>query len=112
MIERRFERDPRASGTEKACFDAALLPETFRVGAPRPTERMIPFGRTAPELLHKLRTDRHVRSRTSPPVLRDEAGTVWWAPLVRRSALAPVGGGTTEAVCFYCRQRKDMPDGK
>ena len=63
---------------------------------------MIPFGRTAPELLHKLRTDRHVRSRTSPPVLRDDFGTVWWAPLVRRSALAPVNDGTTEAVCFRC----------
>ena len=111
-FERRFESDPRASGTEKACFDAALLPEILHVGAPRPGERMIPFGRTAPELLHKLRTDRRVRSRTSPPVFRDESGTVWWAPLVRRSAFAPLGGRTTEAVCFYCRQRKSVPDGK
>ena len=111
-LERRFERDVRASGTEKVCFDAALLPETLLVGAPRPTERMVPFGRTTAELLHKLRTDRHVRSRTSPPVLRDESGTVWWAPLVRRSALAPVGDDTTEAVCFCCRARKDPPDGK
>ena len=101
-LERRFERDMRASGTEKACFDAAGLPEILCVGAARPGERMTPFGRTTPELLHKLRTDRHIRSRTSPPVLRDERGTVWWAPLVRRSALAPVGGTTAEAVCFHC----------
>ena len=112
LIERRFERDVRAPGTDKACFDAALLPEMFRLGAARPGERMIPFGRTAPELLHKLRTDRHVRARTSPPVLRDEAGSVWWAPLVRRSALAPVGDGTDEAVCLYCRKRKDPSNGK
>ncbi len=101
-FERRFACDIAASGTGKVCFDAAALPETFRLGAPRSGERMIPFGRTAPELLHKLRTDRHVRSRTAPPVFRDAAGTVWWAPLVRRSALAPVNGATTEAVCFYC----------
>ena len=108
-LERRFECDKSASGTDKACFDAAILPPEFQIGAARPGERMIPFGRTVPELLHKLRTDRHVRARTSPPVLRDASGAVWWAPLVRRGALAPVGDETREAVCFYCFKKETRP---
>ena len=108
-FKRRFECDIAASGTDAVCFDAAALPEMFRLGAPRPGERMIPFGRISAELLHKLRTDRRVRGRTAPPVFRDEAGTVWWAPLVRRSALAPVQDATTECVCFHCFKREVRP---
>ena len=101
-LERRFEKRPDASGTECVCFDADALPEKLTVGAPRPGERMIPFGRKNAETLHKLRIDRGVRSVPPIPVLRSPDGEVWWACRVRRSAFAPLTETTGTAVCFYC----------
>ena len=105
-LERRFEARTDASGTECACFDAAGLPEILTAGAPRPGERMIPFGRNGAETLHKLRIDRGVKAVPPVPVLRDEAGGVVWACRVRRSVCAPVTGDTNRAVCFYCTPKK------
>ena len=101
-LERRFERRIDASGAECVCFDADELPEKFVVGAPRPGERMIPFGRKSAETLHKLRIDRGVKSVPPIPVLRSPAGEVWWACRVRRSVFAPVTEATDRAVCFVC----------
>jgi tRNA(Ile)-lysidine synthase len=101
-LERRFERRVDASGVECACFDAAALPGGLTVGAPRPGERMIPFGRERAENLHKLRVDRGVGAYPPLPVLRGESGEVLWACMVRRSAAAPVGDPSGEAVCFRC----------
>ena len=101
-MERRFEKRADASGLECVCFDAAELPETLVVGAPRPGERMIPFGREKSETLHKLRIDRGVGAVPPVPVLRSADGAVWWAGMVRRSAFAPVTQATGSAVCFYC----------
>ena len=101
-LERSFEHRADASGVECACFDAALLPPILTVGAPRPGERMLPFGRKTAENLHKLRIDRGVGAYPPPPVLRTDSGEVIWACLVRRSAAAPVGEPTREAVCFRC----------
>lgn len=101
-LERRFEKRIDASGTECACFDADALPDRFTVGAPRPGERMIPFGRRVAETLHKLRIDRGVKSVPPSPVLRAPDGDVWWACRVRRSVFAPVTETTGTAVCFYC----------
>ena len=101
-LERRFEKRIDASGIECACFDADALPDEFMVGAPRPGERMIPFGRIVAETLHKLRIDRGVKSVPPSPVLRAPNGDVWWACRVRRSAFAPVTEATRTAVCFYC----------
>jgi tRNA(Ile)-lysidine synthase len=101
-LERRFEKRADASGAECACFDAGELPETLVVGAPRPGERMIPFGREKSETLHKLRIDRGVGAVPPVPVLRSADGAVWWACMVRRSAFAKVAEGTRSAVCFYC----------
>ena len=101
-LERRFEAVPKASGIECACFDADELPERFVVGAPRPGERMIPFGRKEAETLHKLRIDRGVKSVPPIPVLRSASGEVWWACRVRRSAFAPMTTATRRAVCFCC----------
>ena len=106
-LERRFEARPEASGVECACFDADELPDRLVVGAPRPGERMVPFGRKSAETLHKLRIDRGVRSVPPIPVLRAPAGEVWWACRVRRSVFAPVTGDTRHAVCFYCDPRED-----
>lgn len=103
-LERRFEARPGASGIECACFDAAALPEVLHVGAPRPGERMIPFGRGTAETLHKLRTDRGVKALPPVPVLRAPNGEVLWACRVRRSALAPLTPETSRAVCFYCEK--------
>ena len=97
-MERSFEHRADASGVECACFDAALLPPILTVGAPRPGERMLPFGRKTAENLHKLRIDRGVGAYPPPPVLRTDSGEVIWACLVRRSAAAPVGEPTREAV--------------
>ena len=101
-LERRFEARPGASGLECACFDADELPEMLTVGAPRPGERMIPFGRKEAETLHKLRIDRGVKAVPPIPVVRAPAGEIWWACRVRRSTFAPVTGDTRHAVCFYC----------
>ena len=106
-LERRFEKRMDASGLECACFDAAELPETLVVGAPRPGERMIPFGREKSETLRKLRIDRGVGAVPPVPVLRSADGAVWWACRVRRSTFAPVTDTTLSAVCFYC-----APDGE
>lgn len=106
-LERRFEARPDASGIECACFDAAAVPERLTVGVPRPGERMIPFGRTTAENLHKLRIDRGVKAVPPIPVLRSPDGAVWWACRVRRSAFAPVSGDTRTAVCFYCTFKDD-----
>lgn len=105
VLSWRRGADRTLSGTDAVCFDAAALPDFWHVGAPRPGERMIPFGRSKPESLRKLRIDRRVRARCALPVLRDASGTVWWACGVRRSAGAPLVPGTTEPVCFYCRSR-------
>ena len=102
----RAGADRSLSGIEAACFDASVLPELLHVGAARPGERMIPFGRRASESLHKLRIDRKVRVRNAPPVLRDDSGTVYWACGVRRGAGAPLTPETSDAVCFYCRRRE------
>jgi len=101
-LERRFEKRPDASGVDCACFDASAVPELLTVGAPRPGERMIPFGRKRPETLHKLRIDRGVGAIPPIPVLRAFSGEVWWACRVRRSAFAPLTADTDQAVCFYC----------
>ena len=101
-LERRFESRVDASGAECACFDAAKLPDELTVGAPRSGERMIPFGRSSAENLHKLRVDRGVRAYPPTPVVRFPGGEVCWACRVRRSAAAPVAGSTAEAVCLYC----------
>lgn len=107
-LERRFESRVDASGTECACFDAAKLPEELTVGAPRPGERMIPFGRSKEENLHKLRIDRGVRAYPPSPVVRFPDGGVCWACRVRRSAAAPVDCSTAEAVCLYCFPREGL----
>ena len=104
-LERRFESRVDASGAECACFDAAKLPDELTVGAPRPGERMIPFGRAAAENLHKLRVDRGVRAYPPVPVVRFPDGEVCWTCRVRRSAAAPVTNSTAEAVCLYCFPR-------
>ncbi len=101
-LERRFESRVDASGAECACFDAAKLPDELTVGAPRSGERMIPFGRSSAENLHKLRVDRGVRAYPPTPVVRFPGGEVCWACRVRRSAAAPVAGSTAEAVCLHC----------
>ena len=101
-LERRFEKRPDASGTDCACFDAAAVPELLTVGAPRPGERMIPFGRKRAETLHKLRIDRGVGAVPPIPVVRAPSGEVWWACRVRRSPFAPLTAETDSSVCFYC----------
>ena len=108
ILERRFEKRADASGVECACFDAAELPDTLVVGAPRPGERMIPFGREKSETLHKLRIDRGVSAVPPVPVLRSADGAVWWACMVRRSAFAPVTDGAWTAVCFYCAEAGEL----
>ena len=101
-LERRFEKRLDASGTDCACFDAAVLPELLTVGAPRPGERMVPFGRKRAETLRKLRIDRGVGAVPPIPVLRAPSGEVWWTCRVRRSSFAPLTAATDSAVCFYC----------
>jgi len=101
-LERRFEVLADASGVDCACFDAPALPEVLTVGAPRPGERMIPFGRKSAETLHKLRIDRGVPAVPPVPVLRSADGSVLWMCRVRRSDFAKLTGGTASAVCFHC----------
>ncbi|MBQ6352913.1 MAG: hypothetical protein IJJ28_06590, partial [Lentisphaeria bacterium] len=107
-LERRFEYRPDASGIDCACFDAASVPKVLMVGAPRPGERMVPFGRSAAETLHKLRIDRGVRAYPPSPVLRSPTGEIYWACRVRRSALAKVTDPAAAAVCFYCQAKETI----
>ncbi len=100
--EPRFRCDyPEEAGKAElweAFFDADQLPEVLVIDGAHPGDRMIPFGRTNPESLKKLRIDRKVTEM--PPVLRTLEGEIIWAPGIRHSALVTVTEATRRIVRF------------
>ena len=111
-----FRMEVRQSGTlpapspMRAAFDAELLGETLTVGMRRTGDRMVPFGRTVPVPLRKLRCDRKLPATFAAPVLRaSENGTILWAPGIRRSASAAVTAGTREIAVFECSLQSAEP---
>lgn len=78
---------PDCSG---ALFDADRLPETLVVRAREAGDALIPFGRSNPVSLKKLRTDRGLPASTPCPIVAAPDGTILWAPLIRHTIHAPV----------------------
>lgn len=83
-----------------AFFDGDLLPEVLEIGPVRTGEKMIPFGTASEKKIKKLRTDRRIGAERKLPVLRDGSGRVYWAVMVRNSALAAVSAASKNIVKF------------
>jgi len=78
---------------EEAFFDLEAFPSAVVLRDVLPGDRLIPFGRTAPGKLKKLRIDRGVPASEGSVVLVTPEGTICWAPGVRHSAFSPVREG-------------------
>ncbi len=102
----RFTEPPEhwgETGTDRAFFDADLLPPELRIESGRDGDKMTVFGGRTVKW-KKLRTDRGIPRRAARPLLRLTDGTVIWSPGIRHSAWAPVTARTTACVEFYLRQ--------
>lgn len=98
---------PETVTPECACFSADSLPEILTVGAIRPGEKMLPFGRKKAVKIKELRVKRKVPALPVVPVFRDPGGEVVWVPSVRHSAGYPVAPGG-ECVSFFGEKTEDF----
>ena len=97
------DRLPDHFSLETACFDADRLPELLRLTPRHPGDKIVPFGRSTPVSLKKLRVDRKLPAEFAAPVLRDgRSGEILWAPGIRHSAAAPVSEKTRRVAVFRC----------
>ncbi len=89
-------------GEGDVVFDAALLPDTLEITAPRPGDVMVPFGANSPKKLQKLILDAKLsaREKSGLRVLRIPGGEILWVPGLRRSNCAPVTDATRKKVSF------------
>ena len=88
---------------DSAFFDADKLPGVLEIGSPLPGDRLIPFGSRTAVKIKKLRTDRHISSESSFPVVR-AGGEICWAPMIRNSAMAAVTEKTVRIVKFEFKE--------
>ncbi len=94
---------PPEPDLQLAFFDAELLPETLIIGMRRAGDRIIPFGKTSPLPLKKLRSDRKIPAERILPVLRTaENAPLLWAVGIRHSATAPVTAAGGRIAVFKC----------
>ena len=91
-----------AAGTDEAFFDADQLPDELFWTSRQNGDTMIPFGKTHPVSLKKLRINSKCAADTLLPVLRDRTGRIFWVPGVRHSNLAAVDRNTRH-ILRVCR---------
>jgi tRNA(Ile)-lysidine synthetase-like protein len=85
--------------TRRVAFDAVALGDRLTVRARRRGDRFTPFGASHERRLKTFLIDAKLPrwGRSRLPVV-ESAGTIVWLAGLRRSALAPVHGGTREVV--------------
>ena len=90
--------DTVAASKYEAVFDADKLGGELVITPPCPGEKMTVFGSGKTEKIKKLRVDSKIPSGYNLPVLKNQHGTIVWAPGIRHSALAAVNETTSRKI--------------